>query len=217
ALDSIQPKRMRYVQAKRLEIFREFVERLSDILVIDVWTDNLFEFTVPTIFVEQKVFLNGVYKLMPFNKNDDILVFVKLYDPKNELLTYIGHFLFSTHNTLRQCMCEISIRLKLPKDTTYFIYEELQTVNCNQFEPIKTSSYDFSFGQACHQPCHVAHFTVQVNDQKLQQYALPRLDDYLKSLENRQKISVINRDNPRHEILFELSLPYKTLIKDVCY
>ncbi|CAF1020499.1 unnamed protein product, partial [Didymodactylos carnosus] len=215
-LDSNQPKRIRYVQARRSETFRQFVQRLSDSLVVDILCDNLFEHNVvPTIFVEQKVFLNGVYKLMPFNKKDDILAFIKLYDPKSESLTYIGHFLFSIQNTLNQCMYEISIRLKFPKDTTYFIYEELQTVNCNQFTLIKESSYDFPFGQACHQPWHGAYLTVQVNDSKLQYYPLPRLDDYLKSLENRQKFSIINRDNPRNEILFELFLPSKTLIKDL--
>lgn len=75
-----------------------------------------------SVFVEQKLVLDGIYQLQSFDKEgvadlfillvektlpyvfgiDDVLVFVHLYNSQDESLSHVGHFLFSQQQKLRE-------------------------------------------------------------------------------------------------------------------
>jgi hypothetical protein len=69
--------------------------------MIDLFQYDISDRLILPIFVERKIYLDGVYQLLPYDK-DDILIFVRLYNSRDESLLHIGHFLFSQQQSLRK-------------------------------------------------------------------------------------------------------------------
>jgi hypothetical protein len=70
--------------------------------MIDLFQYDTSDRLILPIFIERKIFLNGIYQLLSYDKDDDILMFVRLYNSRDESLFHIGHFLFSQHQSLRK-------------------------------------------------------------------------------------------------------------------
>ncbi|CAF2363743.1 unnamed protein product [Rotaria sp. Silwood2] len=187
--------------------------------IIDVFQHQISNQQILSIFVEQKTFLNDVYQLLPFDKNDDILIFVRLYDSRDESLLYIGHFLFSKQQSLQKCFNDIALRIKKPtsSSTKFNVHQSVSKHNqVYQYESIKSSNFDLPLSQALH-PCSsgvsIIIQILDVNQAHNEKYSLT-LDDYFQNLFNRQEFHFCNRDNLRNECLFKLYLPLETSIKE---
>lgn len=156
------------------------------------------------MFVEEKMFVNGVYQLLPFDKNDDILVFVRLYDSRNESPLYIGHFLFSKKQTLRkknlsficsiiyfvfieQCLNGIALRIGIPlsSSTKFNVHESIPKPNqTHQYESIKSSNFDLPLSQALRFCSSGTSMMVQIFDTNQinndNEKCIPTFDDYFR-------------------------------------
>ena len=55
--------------------------------------------------------------------SDDLLVFLKYYDPKHKMISYIGHLIVPLHSTLRKCLPEMCKRANLDPRTELLIFE----------------------------------------------------------------------------------------------
>jgi hypothetical protein len=69
--------------------------------MIDLFPYDVSDRVILPIFVERKIYLDGIYQLLPYDK-DDIFMFVRLYNSRDESLFHIDHFLFSQHQSLRK-------------------------------------------------------------------------------------------------------------------
>ncbi|CAF0809444.1 unnamed protein product [Rotaria sp. Silwood1] len=188
--------------------------------IIDLFQQKISNQQILSIFVEQKIFLNGVYQLLPFDKNNDILIFVRLYDSQDESLLYIGHFLFSKQQSLQKCLIEIALRIKKPisSSTKFNVHQSVLKHNqIHQYKAIKSSNFDLPLSQALHSCVSGVSIIIQIIDmnQTHNEKCTLTLDDYFQSLFSRQEFHVCNRDNLRNECLFKLYLSLETSIKEV--
>lgn len=55
------------------------------------------------VFVELVSPDSGLTALPPFDKDTDVLLFFKLYDPKNKKIHYAGHHYMSVTAKVREC------------------------------------------------------------------------------------------------------------------
>ncbi|CAF1189871.1 unnamed protein product [Rotaria sordida] len=188
--------------------------------IIDLFQHKISNRQILSIFVEQKLFLNGVYQLLPFDKNDDILIFVRLYDSRDESLLYIGHFLFSKKQSLQKCLNDIALHIKKPisLSTKFNVHQSTPKHNqIYQYEFIQSSNFDLPLSQALHPCLSGVSIIIQILDmnQTHNEKCSLTLDDYFQNLFSRQEFHVCNRDNLRNECLLKLYLPLETSIKEV--
>ncbi|CAF3963971.1 unnamed protein product, partial [Rotaria sp. Silwood1] len=135
--------------------------------IIDLFQHKISNQQILSIFVEQKIFLNGVYQLLPFDKNNDILIFVRLYDSQDESLLYIGHFLFSKQQSLQKCLIEIALRIKKPisSSTKFNVHQSVLKHNqVHQYKAIKSSNFDLPLSQALHSCVSGVSIIIQIID-----------------------------------------------------
>ena len=69
--------------------------------MIDLFRYDIADRVIPSIFIERKIYLDGIYRLLSFDK-DDVLIFVRSYNSRDESLFYIGHFLFPPEQSFRK-------------------------------------------------------------------------------------------------------------------
>ncbi|CAF0790082.1 unnamed protein product [Adineta ricciae] len=188
--------------------------------IIDLFEYDISDRRTLSIFVEQKIFLNSIYQLLPFDKDDDLLVFVRFYNSRYESLLYIGHFLFSQQQSFQKCLNDIALQINTPisPTTTFIVHQAVPTHNqTHQYELIKAASYDLALNQVLDPCLSGVSLIVQIIDinQTNDDYPLTTVEDYFRNIENRQEFDVCNRDSLRNECLFKLYLPMKTTIKEV--
>ncbi|CAF2151409.1 unnamed protein product [Rotaria magnacalcarata] len=191
-----------------------------DKTIIDLFQYKTTNRQIISIFVEQKIFLNGVYQLLPFDKNDDILVFVCLYDSQNESPLFIGHFLFSKQQSLKKCLNDIAVRIERPvsSSTKFIVYQSVPKHNqTHQYESIKSSNFDLPLSQALHPCISGTSIMIQILDmnQAHHEKFTTALVDYFQNFSNRQEFYFLNLDNLRNDYLFKLYLPMETSIKEI--
>ncbi|CAF4297481.1 unnamed protein product [Rotaria socialis] len=188
--------------------------------IIDLFEYDISDRRTLSIFVEHKIFLNSIYQLLAFDKDDDLLIFVRLYNFRCESLLYHGHFLFSQQQSFQKCLTDIALQIKIPitTSTTFIVHQAVPTHNqTHQYELIKASSYDLSLNQVLDPCLSGVSIIIQIIDinQTNDDYPLTTVEDYFRNIGNRQEFDVCNRDSLRNECLFKLYLPIKTSVKEV--
>ncbi|CAF4279105.1 unnamed protein product [Rotaria socialis] len=188
--------------------------------IIDLFEYDISDRRTLSIFVEHKIFLNSIYQLLAFDKDDDLLIFVRLYNFRCESLLYHGHFLFSQQQSFQKCLTDIALQIKVPitTSTTFIVHQAVPTHNqTHQYELIKASSYDLSLNQVLDPCLSGVSIIIQIIDinQTNDDYPLTTVEDYFRNIGNRQEFDVCNRDSLRNECLFKLYLPIKTSVKEV--
>ncbi|CAF0851576.1 unnamed protein product [Adineta steineri] len=187
--------------------------------VNDIFHYEILNRRVLAIYVEQKLFMNNIYQLLPF-EIDDILIFVRFYNAQDESLLYIGHFLFSQKQSFQKCLNDIALRMKISicSSTTFIVHQSQPKHNqIHQYESLKSSDFELLLSQVL-RPClsGISIIIQVVNpNQTDKENSLTTVDDYLRNLSSRQEFDVYNRDSLRNECLFKLFLPLKTSIKHV--
>ncbi len=65
-------------------------------------------------------------ELAPFDKDQDVMLFLKYYDPAAEKIHYVGHMYISITAKLSSIMPELTRRAYLPADTRLTLFEEIK-------------------------------------------------------------------------------------------
>ncbi|CAF1194604.1 unnamed protein product [Adineta ricciae] len=186
--------------------------------IFEIFGYGPLERTVFSVYVEQKLFINHVYQLLPFNKDEDILLFVRLYNSHNDTLMFIGHFLFPQEQIFQKCLNDIALRLQTsPSSSSSFLVHQSvpKHSHTHQYESIDATNFQLSLSQALRPCLSGASIIIQIIDMKStdNEECPTTADDYLRNLLHRQEFDVYNCDNTQNECLFKLYLPMKTSIK----
>ncbi|KRX28135.1 Ubiquitin carboxyl-terminal hydrolase 7 [Trichinella nelsoni] len=76
------------------------------------------------LYMEVYDYLHGELELPSYRHSDDVLLFLKYYDPTTQTLIYCGHMIVSIDISLTDMIPEMCARVNLPPDTDIDIYEE---------------------------------------------------------------------------------------------
>ncbi|CAF4425776.1 unnamed protein product, partial [Rotaria magnacalcarata] len=165
--------------------------------IIDLFEYDISDRRTLSIFVEHKIFLNSIYQLLTFDKDDDLLIFVRLYNFRYESLVYHGHFLFSQQQSFQKCLTDIALQIKIPitTSTTFIVHQAVPTHNqTHQYELIKASSYDLSLNQVLDPCLSGVSIIIQIIDinQTNDDYPLTTVEDYFRSTSISNNVSSTN-------------------------
>ncbi|KAG8040566.1 hypothetical protein G9C98_002562 [Cotesia typhae] len=78
------------------------------------------------VFVELVPPDSGLTALPPFDKDTDVLLFFKLYDPKNKKIHYAGHHYMPVTAKVQELIPILNERAGFPPDTELALYEEIK-------------------------------------------------------------------------------------------
>ncbi|XP_034946469.1 ubiquitin carboxyl-terminal hydrolase 7 isoform X3 [Chelonus insularis] len=78
------------------------------------------------VFVELVPPDSGLTSLPPFDKDTDVLLFFKLYDPKNKKIHYAGHHYMPVNAKVLELIPILNERAGFPQDTELALYEEIK-------------------------------------------------------------------------------------------
>lgn len=78
------------------------------------------------IFLELLPPDSGTTSLPPFDKESDVLMFFKLYDPKQKRIHYCGHTYLPVTSKLAEVVPLLNERAGFPRDTELVLYEEIK-------------------------------------------------------------------------------------------
>ncbi|GBM82029.1 Ubiquitin carboxyl-terminal hydrolase 7 [Araneus ventricosus] len=79
-----------------------------------------------TIFLETVEPDSGLPCIQEFDKESDVLLFFKLYDPKNKRMSYCGHTYMSINSRARSLVPILNDRAGFPEDTELLLFEEVK-------------------------------------------------------------------------------------------
>ncbi|GIY89443.1 ubiquitin carboxyl-terminal hydrolase 7 [Caerostris extrusa] len=79
-----------------------------------------------TIFLETVEPDSGMPSIQEFDKESDVLLFFKLYDPKNKRMSYCGHTYMSINSRARTLVPILNDRAGFPEDTELMLFEEVK-------------------------------------------------------------------------------------------
>lgn len=78
------------------------------------------------IFLELLPPDSGLNALPPFDKESDVLMFFKMYDPKQKRIHYCGHSYLPVTSKLADIIPMLNERAGFPRDTELVLYEEIR-------------------------------------------------------------------------------------------
>lgn len=78
------------------------------------------------IFVECVPPDSGLTALPPFDKDTDVLLFFKMYDPKTKRIYYCGHHYMPVASKVQELIPILNERAGFPPDTELLLYEEIK-------------------------------------------------------------------------------------------
>ncbi|XP_037093906.1 ubiquitin carboxyl-terminal hydrolase 7-like isoform X1 [Pollicipes pollicipes] len=129
--------------------------------------------------------------LPPFDKESDVLLFFKLYDPRTKQIHYCGHQYIAITSKVRELVPLLNERAGFPADTELQLYEELKPNYVERLEELETSLDKaleelmdgdiILFQKAEHDPCDGE---------------LPTVEDYFKDLFYRVEVTFCDKTAP---------------------
>lgn len=90
-----------------------------------------------TIFLDIVQPDSGLTTLPPFDKDADVLLFFKYYDPRQKKIHYCGHAYVSVSSKIQALIPILNERAGFPRDTKLALYEEIKP---NLTEPIEMAN-----------------------------------------------------------------------------
>lgn len=69
---------------------------------------------------------SGLTCLPPFDKDTDVLLFFKMYDPRNKKIHYCGHHYLPVSSKLKDLTPLLNKRAGFPPNTELVLYEEIK-------------------------------------------------------------------------------------------
>ncbi|RWS24472.1 ubiquitin carboxyl-terminal hydrolase 7-like protein, partial [Leptotrombidium deliense] len=146
---------------------------------------------------------SGMKSLPVIDKENDVLLFFKVYDPKNKFISYCGHTHISTSAKTRDIIPILNKKAGFPIDTPLELYEEVKP---NMVERIEDN--DQPLNKVLEELMDGDIIVFQRADLNLgPDCELPTVKDYFKDLYNRVEVTFCDKTIPNDSgFTMELSL-----------
>ena len=152
------------------------------------------------IFVELLPPDSTLTALPPFDKDTDVLLFFKLYDPKKKKIHYCGHHYLPVTATVQDLIPILNERAGYPLDTRLTLYEEIKPSMVerieNMTEPLEKVLEELMDGDI---------IVFQKYEENENAYELPSVRDYFRDLSSRIEVTFCDKTIP-NDIGFTMEL-----------
>ncbi|KAL3876817.1 hypothetical protein ACJMK2_034611, partial [Sinanodonta woodiana] len=157
-----------------------------------------------TVFIETVDPESNLTRLPEFNKDSDVLLFLKMYDPKTKSISYCGHIYFPIAGRASEMLPEMCKRAGFPVDTPLLLFEEVKPslleLLQNQDLPLEKLLDELMDGD-------IIIFQRHDTDDLLDQYELPTAKEYFRDLYYRVEVVFCDKNVPNDTgFTLELSL-----------
>ncbi|KAL5018785.1 hypothetical protein ScPMuIL_004507 [Solemya velum] len=136
-----------------------------------------------TVYVETLNPESPLKELPSFDKDADVLIFFKLYDPRNKSLSYICHKYVPIFTKATELMPELCRKAGFPVGTPLLLYEEVKP---NMLERLENC--DQSMDKLFEELMDGDIIVYQRDDPTHDTYELPTAKDYFRDLYNRVEV-----------------------------
>ncbi|XP_064603934.1 ubiquitin carboxyl-terminal hydrolase 7-like isoform X2 [Liolophura sinensis] len=170
---------------------------------INKTVQDLAECEAPwVVFVETLSPESNLTQLPPFDKERDVLLFFKLYEPRTKSVSYCGHMYVPICDKLGSILPELCSRARFPRDTPLILFEEVKP---NMLERLET--FDLPLEKALDELMDGDIIVFQKDELDCETYELPTAKDYFRDLYFRIDVTFCDKTNPSDTgFTLELSL-----------
>ncbi|RXM32454.1 Ubiquitin carboxyl-terminal hydrolase 7, partial [Acipenser ruthenus] len=178
--DMYDEEKVKYTVFKVLKnsTLAEFVQNLSQTMMIEL-SDNENPWTIFLETVDPEMAASGA-TLPKFDKDHDVMLFLKMYDPKTRSLNYCGHIYTPISCKIRDLLSVMCERAGFSQGTSLVLYEEVKP---NLTERIQ--DYDVSLDKALDELMDGDIIVFQKDDPENDSSELPTAKDYFRDLYHR--------------------------------
>ncbi|RXM28003.1 Ubiquitin carboxyl-terminal hydrolase 7, partial [Acipenser ruthenus] len=178
--DMYDEEKVKYTVFKVLKnsTLAEFVQNLSQTMMIEL-SDNENPWTIFLETVDPEMAASGA-TLPKFDKDHDVMLFLKMYDPKTRSLNYCGHIYTPISCKIRDLLSVMCERAGFSQGTSLILYEEVKP---NLTERIQ--DYDVSLDKALDELMDGDIIVFQKDDPENDSSELPTAKDYFRDLYHR--------------------------------
>lgn len=130
--------------------------------------------------------------LPPFDKDADVLLFMKFYDPKTKTLNYCGYLLVPFSRTkIGDLEPKFREKAALAPDAPLLLFEEVQPSICSLIR-----DKNVLLGEAMDKLMDGNIIIFQVDSQNIESYHLPTAKAYFRDLFYRVQVLFVNKNDP---------------------
>ncbi|ESO84027.1 hypothetical protein LOTGIDRAFT_184079 [Lottia gigantea] len=144
-----------------------------------------------TVFVETLSPESGLKELQPFDNESDVILFLKMYDPRTKSLSYCGHIYVPISAKVVELVPELRKRAGFPPDTPLLIYEEVKP---NYTE--KIANLNLPIDKSLEELLDGDILVFQRSDLDMESFDLPTAKDYFKDLYYRVEVTFCDKTLP---------------------
>ncbi|KAK3090560.1 hypothetical protein FSP39_012693 [Pinctada imbricata] len=144
-----------------------------------------------TLFVETLSPESGLKELPFFDKDSDVLMFLKMYDPRTCSISYCGHSYVPISAKFVEIMPDLCRKAGFPVGTPLLLFEEVKP---NMLEKIE--DFDTPLEKMLEELMDGDIIVYQRDEPDLHQYDLPTAKDYFKDLYYRVEVIFCDKLNP---------------------
>ena len=132
--------------------------------------------------------------LQNFDKDHDVMLFLKYYDPAQEKIHYMGHMYISITAKVSTLVAELAKRAHLPEDTSLLLYEEIKP---NMLERIEDMDKPLEHVLEELMDGDIVVYQVDIADDAMDcPYRLPFCKDYFRDLFYKVDITFVDKNTP---------------------
>lgn len=128
--------------------------------------------------------------LKPYDKESDMLLFFKWYDPKQKRLNYVGLDYFKLNMRVLDVMAELNVRMGWPRETELVLYQE---------QGMKVLALQEALDQAIQPELvdgEILIFERKEEEAVMAEYELPTVQDYFRDLMYRVEVTFVDKTIP---------------------
>ena len=142
------------------------------------------------IFLETLNPASGEEQLKPYDKESDILLFFKWYDPKQKRLNYVGLDYFKLNTQVLDVMQALNMKMGWPRDTPLLLYQELGLKVLNVQDMLdRAIQPELVDGE-------ILIFERKEDEAVMAEYELPTVQDYFRDLMYRVEVTFVDKTIP---------------------
>ncbi|EMP41443.1 Ubiquitin carboxyl-terminal hydrolase 7 [Chelonia mydas] len=189
--DMYDEEKVKYTVFKVLKnsTLAEFVQNLSQTMMIEL-SDNENPWTIFLETVDPEMAATGA-TLPKFDKDHDVMLFLKMYDPKTRSLNYCGHIYTPISCKIRDLLPVMCERAGFPQETNLILYEEVKP---NLTERIQ--DHDVSLDKALDELMDGDIIVFQKDDPENDNSELPTAKEYFRDLYHRVDVIFCDKTIP---------------------
>ncbi|UYV65714.1 USP7 [Cordylochernes scorpioides] len=166
-----------------------------------------------TLFLERLEPDSGTTSLPDYDKDGEVLLFFKLYDPRTKVISYCGHAYVSRSTTAKELVPLLNKRAGFLPDTNLLLYEEVKPNMVERIEQL-----DVPLEKALEELMAGDILVFQKADPHLEDCELPTVTDYFRDLFFRIEVLFCDKalpNDPGFTIELSLRMNYDQMAKAV--